>query len=74
MTEKLTKKNSLFFNQCWIKKYKEEGLEIPNRRLGINHSLGEQLELLYFEREKLKEYREKEKSKALELHRKWWCE
>ena len=42
--------------------------------MGLNHSSGEQLELLYFERENLKEYREKEKSKALELHRKWWCE
>ena len=71
---KITKSNSILFTKEWIKKYKEEGLEIPNRILGINHSLGEQLELLYFEREKLKEYREKEKSKALELHRKWWCE
>ena len=69
---KITKSNSILFTREWIKKYQEEEIKIPNRRLGINHSLGEQLELLYFEREKLKEYREKEKSKALELHRKWW--
>ena len=49
-TPKVTKKNSLLFTIEWISKYKEEGLEIP-KYIPSKYSLGEILELRYFERE-----------------------
>lgn len=69
---KITKTNSILFTREWIKKFADDGLKIPNRKLVLNKSLGETLELLYFEREKLQEYRKKEPTKVLELNKKWW--
>ena len=44
---KVTKKESLLFTREWFYKYIEEGLEIPNRPLFIDCSLGEFLEVSY---------------------------
>lgn len=44
---KVTKKESLLFTREWFYKYIEEGLEIPNRPLFIDCSLGEFLENYY---------------------------
>ena len=48
---KVTKKESLLFTREWILKYKEEGLKIPNRKITNNYSIGEVLELLYYQKE-----------------------
>lgn len=53
-TPKITKKNSLLFSIEWLNKYKEEGLKLPKYIPNI-YSIGEVLELRYFERGLLKE-------------------
>ena len=50
-SQKVTKKESLLFAREWILKYKEEGLKIPNRKITNNYSIGEVLELLYYQKE-----------------------
>lgn len=68
---KVTKHNSILFNQEWIKKYKEEGLRIP-KYIPNKYSIGEVLSLKYFEYELLKPnpeailYLKNEKIKKLE--------
>ena len=68
---KVTKHNSLLFNQEWIKKYKEEGLKFP-KYIPNKYSIGEVLSLKYFEHELLKPnpeeilYLKNEKVKKLE--------
>lgn len=52
---KVTKKESLLFTREWIRKFEEEGRYVPNRRLCQNYSLGEILELKYYEMIVLKE-------------------
>ena len=47
---KITKRNSLLFEREWREKAREEGIPIPNRRVSTIYSLGEILELKYFER------------------------
>ena len=66
-TPKITKRESLLFESEWIRKYKEEGLNIPNRRFFNKYSLGEILELKHIENELIKRLKEREKEKILEL-------
>lgn len=47
---KVTKRESLLFTREWIIKAKEEGIPIPTRKICHNYSMGEILELKYFER------------------------
>ena len=54
-TPKVTKRNSLLFTREWLLKAKEEGMYIPNRKICLTYSIGEILELKYFERTILKE-------------------
>ena len=46
---KVTKKESLLFRREWLLKYQEEKLAIPNKRLCSDYSLGEMLELIYYQ-------------------------
>lgn len=52
---KVTKRESLLFTREWILKAKEEGIPIPTRKICHTYSIGEILELKYFERTILKE-------------------
>lgn len=49
-TPKVTKRNSLLFTREWLIKSKEEGISIPNRKTFLTYSIGEILELKYFEK------------------------
>lgn len=64
-THKVTKKESIIFNREWIIKAFEEGIEIPKRRVSTIHSIGEILELKYFERELNKELNDPERTLLL---------
>ena len=65
---KVTKKESLLFTREWILKYKEEGLKIPNRKIANNYSLGEILELLYYQEEVIKPILEKNSNLPVKKH------
>ena len=49
-TPKITKRNSLLFTREWLLKPKEEGMSIPYRKICLTYSIGEILELKYFEK------------------------
>lgn len=49
-TPKVTKRSSLLFTREWLLKAKEEGMYIPNRKICLTYSIGEILELKYFEK------------------------
>ena len=67
---KINKNNSILFQIEWIRKYNEEGLEIPRKKLTNKYSLGEILELKYFEKEIFIKSREQEKIKCIQLNSK----
>ena len=64
---KITKKNSLIFQREWIEKAYEEGIPLPSRRISYNYSIGEILELKFFEREMLREHEERERYKVFQI-------
>lgn len=64
---KVTKRESLLFTREWIIKAKEEGIPIPTRKICHSYSIGEILELKYFEKTNLME--ENNPDKILSLSR-----
>lgn len=50
---KVTRGNSILYTREWIKKYIDEGLPLPNRKISTKYSLGEVLELLYYQKHNL---------------------
>ena len=64
-TPKITKRNSLLFQNEWISKYKEENRSIPRRKRIGEYSLGEILELNYFDKTPL--YNLDEKNKIFQI-------
>lgn len=64
---KITKKNSIIFQREWIEKAYEEGIPLPSRRISHNYSIGEILELQFFEREMLREQAERERYKVFQI-------
>lgn len=66
-SSKITKKNSILFQREWIQKAYEEGISLPSRRISHNYSIGEILELKFFEREMLREQVERERYKVFQI-------
>lgn len=62
---KVTKKESIIFNREWKLKAIEEGIEIPKRRASTIHSIGEILEIKYWERELNKQLNDPERTLLL---------
>ena len=73
MEEKLTKKNSIFFNQLWINKIIEEGkMELlPYTKPENNLSIGEYLEQEYNELENINPTPKITKKNSLLYEREW---
>ena len=66
-SRKVTEHDSILFQREWLKKYREEGLPIPNRKVALKFSLGQILALKYFELEMRESFKEIEREKVLEL-------
>ena len=66
-SRKVTEHDSLLYQREWLKKYREEGLPIPNRKVAGKYSLGQILALKHFELEIRESFKEREKEKVLEL-------
>ena len=66
-SSKITKKNSIIFQREWIQKAYEEGIPLPSRRISHNYSIGEILELKFFETEMLREQVERERYKVFQI-------
>lgn len=64
---KITKKNSILYKREWIQKAYEEGIPLPRRIISHNYSIGEILELKFFEREMLREQEERERYKVFQI-------
>ena len=64
---KITKKNSILFEREWVSKAIEEGMPLPRRSQSIGFSLGEIIELRFFEREICQEQAELERNKVFEI-------
>jgi len=73
MQERLTKKNSIFFNQLWINKIIEEGRMdlLPSNRPDDGLSIGEYLEQEYNESEDFKQTQKINKKNSLLYEREW---
>ena len=50
-SRKVTEHDSLLYQREWLKKYREECLPIPNRKVAGKYSLGQILALKHFELE-----------------------
>ena len=66
-SKKVTEHDSLLFQREWLKKYREENLPIPNRKIAGKYSLGQILSLRYFEMEIIENFKARQKEKVLEL-------
>ena len=71
-TKKIDKKNSILFESEWRKKYEDEKLLIPKKHSSKYYSLGEILELRYFEYELIRKVKKDSKKKCIKLGNKWW--
>ena len=66
-SKKVTEHDSILFQREWLKKYREENLPIPNRKIAGKYSLGQILSLRYFEMEIIENFKARQKEKVLEL-------
>ena len=66
-SKKVTEHDSLLFQREWLKKYRDENLPIPNRKIAGKYSLGQILSLRYFEMEIIENFKASQKEKVLEL-------